>query len=349
MRPDGRVSSETSARGLTTVFTYDGPGGRLSGVTDGYGHTVTFQYEGYGTGQYRLWKILDPQNHETRFSYNATSGCLESITDPEAKTQSFGYQAIEYTDSDNVEHVLRRMTTETLKNGNAFTCDYSDMVGSMSRTIRDSQGQVIVSIAAPSFPMVRREQVIEDDNTVVMTDGRAYEWTYQRDIWQRLTQVRTPPEDVGGSEPLYYYALAEYGADPDEPGEYNHLLRTRSWDLSYLPESGGPFRVFEWNGMGLLASVTDEEGHSTSYVYDPNDPLYPGLLRQKIEPSGKTWEYTYDPATGDLTGEWDPIKESTDPQEDEHRTFAYEYYGENYEVPSGSPARPGRIHGGASK
>ena len=73
---------------LTFAYT----GGQLSTITDSQNRVTTFTYytSGVATGELKL--ITDPANRTVLYSYDSNNN-LYSITDPDGKVTSFGYES----------------------------------------------------------------------------------------------------------------------------------------------------------------------------------------------------------------------------------------------------------------
>jgi len=59
---------------------------------------------------------------------------------------------------------------------------------------------------------------------------------------------------------------------------------------------------YDYDALGRLIRVIDEQGRVTEYVYDPA-----GNLTQRTDALGQPWTFTYDPVFNQITSTRDPL------------------------------------------
>ena len=93
-----------------------------------------------------------------------------------------------------------------------------------------------------------------------------------------------------------YNANGSLNYEQDANG--NHITASYTNGLlARLTHSSGQFLILSYNAAGLIATVTDSAGRTTSYYYDPTDQY----LTSVVDFDGQTTNYTYDTGTNPTT------------------------------------------------
>jgi RHS repeat-associated protein len=304
------LTSQTDALGNVTTYSYDGAGNLLSKtVPTANGGTATWDY-GYGGGASTgdVDSVTDPNGNTTRFGYDA-SGDVMSITD------AAGNQTTSTYDADG------RRLTKTTANGGTTTNVYdadgeivktTDALGKTTAYAYDANGnQTKMTDAAGKVTtyaynadnertssttpngVTTRTSYDGDGNSLTQTDGKGHTTAYTYDALNRVASAT----DADGHKTAYTYDgdgnVVTVVAPSGRTTTYGHDLDDRVTSLSYT-DGLTPNVTIAYDAAGRRTSMTDGSGRTT-YTYDPS-----GHLLSETDGAGQTIAYSYD-SDGNVT------------------------------------------------
>ncbi|MGM0599465.1 MAG: DUF6531 domain-containing protein, partial [Candidatus Rifleibacteriota bacterium] len=269
----GRMLSLTDGAGRTWRWEYDLPG-RVIKETDPMGHEVSFQYNAVG----KMTSRTNARNQTTNYTYDCMNR-LVTISYPDGSLASFTYDLMgreltrsgpggscikEYDCVGNVvsEKYSGPKTPESYK---GWTYEY-DLAGNRIKAI-DSEGKEI------KYSYNKLDQVIKIEY------GKNHQIIYERDPVGRILRIERK-----GTESVYNYDSV------GRPLEIKHF-RYDSCPRKKLIAA----RIYEYDSVGNILSMTDEQDKKTSYQYNAND-----WLVKVTYPDSNTAHYGYNGA-GDRT------------------------------------------------
>lgn len=271
---DRNLLSETDALDNTTSYTYDGNGNRTS-VTDPMNRTTTYTYNGFG----QVTSVTDPEGRITSYVYDP-AGNLTSVTDATGAITQYGHDGF-----GNVTAIIRP--------------------GGMSTTLSyDAYGNVLSSTDPVGVTTSFTYDLV--GNRLTRTDANDATTTYAYDNVNRLLQI-TDPE--GRVTSFTYDANGNRRTVTDANGNTTTIDYNERKKPIRMTDPLGKVTTYEYtfggcsscgtNGGELLASVTDSNGHTTSYEYD-----LLGRRTRVVDPLGHATSFTYD-AVGNLFSKTD--------------------------------------------
>ncbi|WP_432728915.1 RHS repeat-associated core domain-containing protein [Variovorax sp. W6] len=301
--PQAGNSLDLPQRSVT--YTYDTQG-RMTGVTDVRGNTTLYEYD----SKQRLTKTTDPRGGETRLTYEAEGTSVKSMTTADGGVTEYG------SSWDSTKKLFYSKVTGPATAAGRRVDDYShDRAGDLVKY--EINGRVETEIKRD--PSARTE---------TRTNARGFATTYTRDEFEQVTQIVYP--DGAKTSTSYEPRMLNAVEETDELGvktrfEYDDKgNRIRKTEALGLPEqrvteyarngAGRPTNItrkgrteangtvtpdttwlFDYDGAGQVASVTDPEGNKRIYVYNRI-----GQLVKYADPRGNTTTYEID-AKGNLT------------------------------------------------
>ena len=295
-----------------TELIYDPATGDLVMIRNELGHETTFERDERG----RLTKVIDAEGNEVEFSYRDDDQ-QEWVKDARGNFTYFSYY-----DGGMLEKV-----TNALGHESSFTYD----------------GNLNVETATDPRGHTTTYEYDENNNAVRVSDvyqGTPREFTYVYDECNRLVSV-TDPEgntvemtyDVHGRVTTLTDARGQkYHTDYDEAGrvtrtyttldastfevlyEYNgvgELLRTTLID-PLGPNPAGIVTQYEYDDLGRLVRVTDDQGNeqTTEYYAADGAGAFYGAVSRTVDINGRETRYEYD-AIGRLVDQYDNIGRRT--------------------------------------
>ncbi|MCG2795996.1 MAG: right-handed parallel beta-helix repeat-containing protein [Actinomycetia bacterium] len=298
--PSGRVKTKTDGEGITS-YTYDECGnavgvdypGGLSETADydrnnrpteqsGAGITISFGYDSAGR-----MESASNGTATTTFTFDAAGNATE-------KTLAYpgGEKSSSYT------YDMRNMMTEATAASGTTNYTYSPRGALKEKTYPnsietqysyDSSGAVTSLEIDKGEEVLRTYQVERDNrrNIVSITEDYADVTTYQYDSSSRLIHEDSPftgeiayaydqagnrltRQKTGEPQITCTYNTADQLTSDSEGNTYTYNTRG---DLTTV-ENGTFLEEYTWDGKGRLTSVSDTEGLSVSYTYDPLDRTY---------------------------------------------------------------------------
>ncbi|MDA8240535.1 MAG: DUF6531 domain-containing protein [Nitrospiraceae bacterium] len=261
---NNNIASITDPTGATMRFTYDAIG-NMTSQTDANGNTTTFAYD----SQNHLIKVTDPSGNVTTYAFDKTGNRI-SQTDANGNTTNYAYnykgQVIKVIDAlgDVTTYAYGgtgcpscgggadKLTSITDANGNTTAYTY-DTLGRLARET-DPLGNTITY----SYDV--------KGNLTSRTDANGNKISYAYDAVGRLLTKLYPD---GTAESFSYDAKG-------------NIVTAANQFISY---------TFSRDAAGRVTTVTDSQGHKTSYTYDPS-----GRKTQLFYPDGSVVNYSYDRA-----------------------------------------------------
>jgi RHS repeat-associated protein len=265
--------NETAPDGSFTSYTYDAAGNMLT-KTDAMGNTTTYAYNSLG----QVTSVTDPLGQTTTSNYDV-KGNLTQTADAVGAITTYSYdargnltavsnslnQSISFT-----YDAANNQITSTDQAGATTTFTYDAMGNMLTRT--DPLGKVT------TFGYDGRYRLAKSTDPL----GNVTNFTYD------FKGNRTSQTDANGNVTGFGY---------DDQGHLATAIdalnnaTTYTYAATGCPSCGG--------GSGKLKSLTDANGHATSYQYD-----LLSHLTQETDPLGKNTTYAYN-VVGNLTSRTD--------------------------------------------
>jgi RHS repeat-associated protein len=341
----GRVDWQTDQLGRVTTFDYTSTPGATK-VTDPKGNTVVYGYThsllttvtaGGASWYYRydpntLGRIseFDPNGHTTTSTYDS-AGNLTSTTDGLGRITSYTYNALrQVTSVTEPKKVNGQPVTTTM------TYDSAGNLLTRSAPLLDGTGATI----ATATTTYHYDDPVHPDDVTSVTDPNGHTTRMSYDSFGYLTSVTdaagnttthsydtdrgwrtstvSPKGNVSSADPTDYtttYAYDAYGRPT--------VTRDPMWTAT------APTRhqtVRHYDADSNLDSVTDGDGHTTTYAYNaagervsatrPDgttlraDYWPDGTLRRQYDGAGQATAYAYD-TRGQLASITDPLGRTT--------------------------------------
>ena len=296
----GNIATETDELGGVTSFGYDVMG-RLTSLTlpdpDGAGPQSapvwTYTYCGCGS----LTSMIDPLGNTTSYTYDASTGLLESISSPDPDGAGPLPALVTSYQYDDLGRVIAEIAP-----GNRITSYEYDNNGNLIKlTLPDPDGDSNfgdpASVWEYGYDSLNRQIWSEDPY-----DERT---TFSYDARSRLRTVT----DATGYVSTYFYT-------PD-----GQLLQSGAPKQSGSLLNPGPLTEFAYDDAGRLTSVADPLGNVMAYAYDAIGRL---ISQTSPDPDGAgprtspVTHYAYD-SMGRILTETDALNNVT--------TYAYDDAG----------------------
>ena len=276
----------TDALSGETEYDYDGAG-NLIAVTDANDHTTHFTYD----ADDQLVEREDPEGHVTTYEYDCV-GNLTRLVDGQGNPTTF-----EYDENDNLVRV-----TDALGGQTTYTYDeednrtsVTDPNGNTTRFVYDPDGLLVQLIEAGG--QVTHFEYDAAHNLARLVNAKGNATTFAYDPLNRLVAETDP---LGHTTTYEYDPLGRRIAVTDANGiitryEYDPLDRLTAVVQNYRPGLSADHETnvrtrYVYDPVGNLLSITDANGHVTTFEYD----LLDRLIRE-VNPIGGTWRYEYDP------------------------------------------------------
>jgi YD repeat-containing protein len=214
-----------------TLFLVGGPVWRLTSIVDRNGNTTTLTYTGGN-----LTTVTDTYGRTLTFAYN-TLGHITSVTDPDGRATKFQYDV-----------TGQMLTTVTDPLGNTIHYTYNALYQITSKT--DKAGRTFNHVYSSLEPVA----VYDSTETGPATLSNSGNWATNATLLAE-NQVRsyTPATTINtdGRGNIWKYQYDTNG----------YLLETIAPD--------GSTTMYTYNPNALEpATITDADGHTTSYTYD---------------------------------------------------------------------------------
>ena len=281
-----RITSQTDAAGLVTTLSYTGDNSSSTGgtttMTDPDGNVTVYNYQnlelmsvthGFGTAQAAT----------TSYTYDPNTLGITAVTDPNGHVTSYTYDAQGnlLTKTDALSHT----TTYTYNDFNE-PLTATDPLGKTTTYTYDANGNLLTKSGPVGDVTTNTYGDVSHPGDVTSTsdpDGRVTDFTYdtQDDVATKAVQRTNSITDT---------TQFVYDADGEQVCEASANAVAASVSC---PPAGSP-RVADtttnaYDAKGEELSVTDANGHTTSYTYDGD-----GNRVSMTDPSNHTTSYTFD-------------------------------------------------------
>ncbi len=267
----GLVSGFQDPVGRTTSLGHSGA--RLTSITDlapsipGFTETTPVFAYGYDTNN-KLTALADPNNHQTAFTYSSTSTRVSTVTRADNSIESLvPQQATGLVASED------ETATLAVQAGANYT-------GPRGKTWFDALDWSGFGHLAESFDPLLNEAVIHRDNNGLawLTEGPLDRAT--RDFFDSSGNVTTDVLPDGKYENYTYTSLSRLASYTDvnrhtTTVSYNPVIAARCAcaQSKTEPPVGSPPQSpttdYTWSDNGFLLDVTDPNGFTDSFTYDP--------------------------------------------------------------------------------
>ncbi len=260
-------SSSTTIKdavGDSTTYQYPTPT-VLTAITDGLGNATSLTRDSLN----RVTLITDRNGGKTAIAYDAPSGYIASITDPEGNTTKFTYLA---QSQDTFTFFVLTKTTYADNTSESYTYDpkgnvltFTDRAGNVSKYTYNSRGQVLTATNAA---------------------GGVTTYTYSSD--GSLTSVKLPSGNTTtfAYDPQFRVKQVTFGDGSKRAFSYDNRD-----NLIKAVDELGQTTAASFDDSGNLVSTTDKLGAQTTLAYDSEE--YPIKV---TDATGKATTSTYDAA-----------------------------------------------------
>lgn len=333
---NGKVTTILDSVGRSYTITYKNfiTKDLITSVTDPLGRKVQFQYDTNN----RLYKVIDPNSNVVATYEYDSSGYLTSIADYYGTITN----KVTYTSD-------RKVSTYTDVYGNVTTYTYDTVNRVTTMTDNSSPARVIKKWYDTALYIVKSQdpegklttiEYITDANGYnkygeekSITDRNGNKTLYERDTNGNITKITNPD---GSFRQYTYDSKNNETMEKDETGKFTYSIydeakvnllkkvqplngadaysntadQTAFAITTYTYYTDAEAFNLGYNAKGLLKSVTDPEGHVTTYTYDSygnqktitdpegntttNNYNVIGWLTSTISPKGYRTEYYYD-------------------------------------------------------
>jgi len=304
----GAVTRVTSPHGRWFEFTYNGP--LISELKDPAGRRWQYTYD----GQSRLWKVTDPMDHVTEYTYDADHN-MTSVKNRNGVV----YVTNEYTtvaDAPTPVGWVKKQThadggvyefTYDVVDGKSVQTDVKDPLGYIRRVTFNDDGYVLEDRRAVGEPEERATVSGRQAGTHFVTastlGGLTTATTY--DEFGNVTSVTRPLGTESVTTTYTYEPHFHQVATITDPLDHT---TTFGYDVhGNLTSITDPLQhqtTFGYNSRGQRTSVTNALQHTTTFVYQGGD------LKSVTDPLSRTTTRVTD-AAGRLLAVTDPLGHTT--------------------------------------
>jgi RHS repeat-associated protein len=260
---------------------------RLYSVRDPRGNETLFSYLGPGHGEDR-WKLAsrtDRAGAVTAYGYDIVNR-VTTVTLPLSRVWKYGYDVEGKVTS--ITNPLNQVTTQTWS-GDRMLTKVTEPTGRFVEFAYNDNG-----LKTDTWDQLRNRTSYDYDNLPVQngegtTTDVAANWKTGREI-AHISQLKTEtaPKGTATATPTTDYQTS-YTYDP-------------KGNVTTVTDPEGFVTRHAYNGDGTLASTTDANDHTTTYVsYDPN-----GLASEIRDAKGQTTRFGYN-ADGNQLWVQDPL------------------------------------------
>jgi RHS repeat-associated protein len=329
---NGRTTGR-SQEGHTVSFDYDSAG-RLLRATHSAGPRLNFSYDDQG----RLTQAAADDGRSAGYAYGA-DGALATVTGPAGEVSHYTWtqgRLATFTDpdgnvlADNSYDNQGRVSSQVLPTGGTVEFGYDSATGATTVTSQPTDA-VMTFTADSSGRLVKLDD--PDGNTATFSyDENGYLSEAESPAGTALSQQHDDRghllhSDYGGASTAYSYDDQNRVASVQDPagGAVRYTYSGSTMVPSSVTDQEGGSTQFTSAG-GQLTTVTDADGNTTRYAYDPAGNLISvtdadgGVTRfqydqaghriAQITPTGAETRWEYD-ATGRVTAVIDPDGNTT--------------------------------------
>jgi len=308
---DGFLINVTSAEGLSIKLTYSSS--ILTKVEDSNGHWLSFTSQSgrivtvkdnllrewhfvYDLSGY-LVRTEDPAGNNEYYSYDPSTGLLDSYTKIDGQQLLFNYDSSDRVTGVNFQLVNASRKTD-LSAFRFFDISYgakTRVLGPMGEAFKvehDANGRVTTSTDPLDNSITRSWTADNQLSTFTNELGKTY--TFYYDDHGNMIRAADPT----GNQTFFNYTIIE------TPGLILNQLRNTTdarghvTSYEYFPgtrlvknstDPSGNVTSYSYTGDGFLATLTDRCGNVQTYTYDSK-----GQLESYASPEGVNFLYDYD-------------------------------------------------------
>jgi RHS repeat-associated protein len=307
----GNLASETDPDGNKTTYTYDSQGDMLTKTTQqgsdvqngSQGTTSTYTYDPT-TGE--LDSVEDPEGNTTNYGYDAL-GRRTSVTTPNLATTTYAYD-----NDSNVTSITYPAASQGAQQG-TVTMGYdprnnltsvTDQNGHTTTMTYDPQNSLLTKTDADGRTTTYTYDAEEKPLTVTDNAGNVTSYTY--DKVERLVKLVRPDGTQQGSETdASYYPNGQVNTVTDPDGNVTAYGYDNDGRLTTVTDALLHQTTYTYDAAGNKLTSTDPDGKTTTYTYDAD-----GNVLTKTDPLSHTWTYTY--VAGHLSKQVDANGQETD-------------------------------------
>ncbi len=285
-----------------TPFLVGGPVYRIITKVDRNHNTTTFTYSGGN-----LTKVTDTYGRSLTFTYNVQNK-LASVTDPLGRVttvtyDSTGHKLTQITDPipNSLQYTYNtfyQITGKTDKAGRTFTYIYSSGFPGLPVAVKDSSGFSRSLFSNPSNWATDPTQLA----------------IYLRRVYVASTTTNT---DGRGNPWKYIYDTDGYVTQTIAPdgATISYTYDPATLGMASMTDANGHVTTYMYDAMGNRIKHTDALGHVTANTYESTF----NMMTSATDALGRVTTYTIDPANGNRTAETDPLGHT--------RTWTYDANG----------------------
>jgi len=304
-------------KSLQTSSTYDCPSGLITATQDMNKQSTSYSYYTSGANLGRLWTVTRADGGTTTYTYPSSVETDQAVTQSssvsvthESILDTYGrsYQSVTVAPEGNISSEITYDAT-----GRPFSVTTPHLQGASSstdgaaNTYYDVLGRT-TKVTAPGSST----SASYSGNAQTVTDAFSRSTKYTYDAFHRLASVLEPNSN---GTPTYETDY-QYNA-------FDKLIQVDQWGgANGAASPGDRQRLFGYDGLGRLNSVTTPEGGTTTYSYVVNKALCAGdvsLPCSKTDARGVVTQYAYD-ALNRLTSK----SYSNDPSTTQTSCFQYD-------------------------
>ncbi len=281
-----------NGKSLQSSSSYDCASGLLGSTTDPNGQQTIYSYYTSGTNLGRLQTVARPDGGTTTYTYPSSVESDQAVTQSssvsvahESILDSYGrtYQSVTLAPEGNISSETTYDAT-----GKPYSVTSPHLQGASStdgttKTYYDVLGRT-TSVVAPNNSTTSASY---SGNTQTVRNALSNSTKYTYDAFHRLTSVLEPNSSgIPTYETDYQYNALDKLTQVDQWGGTNGAA-----------SPGDRQRLYRYDGLGRLNSVTTPEGGAITYSYVVNNVLCAGdvsLPCGKTDARGVITQYTYD-------------------------------------------------------
>jgi RHS repeat-associated protein len=272
----GRVVTQTNARGFATTLSYGTPAAGTTTFTDPLGNATQHVYD----GTLRLIQVVDAKGGIVSYAYDANND-RTSVTNQNGKTTNFAYDAKGNTTA----------VTDPLGNTTAFTYDAKNNL----LTAINPKGNTTTFSYDANGNLLTVKDALGDTTTFAYnssghptskTDARGNTTAFAYDTSGNLTKITNA---LGNATNVAYDGISRIISVTDAKSH----TATAAYDaLSRIVSVADPLgdqTQFAYDAISNLLKITDANGHATAYTYDGTNNM-----TAVTDAAGNVTRYAYD-------------------------------------------------------
>ena len=276
---NGKVLSETDAKGAVTRYAYDAANQRTQ-MVDRAGNKWGYTYTSRGT----LQTSSDPFGATVTRTYDDANR-LVSIADPLSNTESLEYDA----NGNSVATVdkLGRRYTKTYDRLNRAIAETDPLCNTKTKTF-DAAGRVKTVTTPNGFTSVNDYD--QRGRLAKWLDAEGFEWRYAYDALANITNIT---DALGGHYVMAYGPRNERTMEKNQDDMEWHYVYDELLRLKQQTDPNGVTRNIEYDVGGRVDYVWFSTGRTDDYSYNDTSANVSSLYRSSPVPP-TSCSFTYD-------------------------------------------------------